>query len=172
MDSVNPFAALVQETSDAQKVEENGKSSVSRVLENIFGFTIIEEHAVKRGLVFLRDLSNVFPDRELDLEMLKHALFERLFLEGSDQIDEVLIYLYDCYCKTEALEESEIREPVKAIIVRDILTSLMQPDLYANQNVIQQFFNLMKTDFCSKMGFLEDLYNLFVSEEGEQIVVL
>lgn len=170
MESQNPFAALLQETSNEKKVEASEKPSFSSVLEEIFGFTVIEEHAVKRGLVFLSDLSDVFPNRELDLEMLKHALFERLFLEGIDQIDEVLIYLYDCYCKTEALAETEMREPVKAIILGDILTSLMQPDLYANQDVTQQFFKLMRTDFGSKLGFLEDLYNSFVRDEGEKFL--
>lgn len=167
MDSENPFAALVEETSTDKQIE---KQPDNNILEDIFGFTINEEHAFQHNLVFLQDIADAFPNRELDLQTLEHALFDRLFLEGKDEV-EVLNYLYECYCKTEVLE-GEMRESVRTIIMRDIVTSLMQPDLYTNQeNINNQFFNLLKTDFCSKLIFLEDLYNFFIKDEGEWIII-
>lgn len=168
MDPGNPFAALVQDLNAEAKTEKSKKPPISSVLEDIFGFTLIEENARKRNLIFLKELAEVFPQRSLDIEILEHALFERLLLDGDEKVEEVLMYLFDCYCKLEAIE-GETLESVKAIIMRDIVTSLKQPDLYTDQNVSQQFFNLANTDFSSKLGFFEDLYTSFVNDEGRTI---
>lgn len=162
MDNQNPFAALLQAAAPdkPEKSEEEPNA-----LEEVFGFTLKERNAKERNLVFLSDLAATFPEHSLDVEVLEHALFERLLLEGEDKVKEVLMYLYDCYCKLGALEE-EIRAAVKALIIRDVVTSLKQPDLYPEQNVNQQFYDLSKSDFGSKENFFEDLYEALENDEG------
>lgn len=165
MDNKNPFAGLVEETNSEKKPQKTEKQLATNVLEDVFGFTLIEENAIQRNLIFLRDLSDVFPKRELDTEILEHALFERLLVDDENRVD-VLVYLFDCYCNSEMLE-GEIHKSVKAIVMRNIVTSLTQPDLYTDQNVNQQFFNLVKMEFCSKPEFFDDLYTAFIDYEGE-----
>lgn len=159
MANENPFAALLQDTAS--------KTKKINLLENVFGFTLLEENATQQGLVYLRDLAEMFPQRQLDIEILKHALFERLLLEDKFKIDEVVVYLYKCYRNIGVLDE-ETRTAVKAIILRNIVTSLKQPDLYPEQNVNQQLFNLMQIDFSSAKPFFEDLYLAFENDEGER----
>lgn len=167
MDTGNPFAALVESDSVVSNTANVGnlkEISTSHILEDVFGFTLIEEDARERGLVFLKDLAEVFTKRQLDTEILEHALFERLLLEGDDKVDEVLIYLFDCYCKLDALGEEG--KSIKPIVMRDIVTSLKQPDLYTTQDINQQFFNLTMSDFSSKLRFFEDLYTALANDEG------
>lgn len=171
MSQDNPFAALLQDVATEKSEEKDEAVSSAIPLEDVFGFTLIEKDAVKRNLVFLSDLAEMFPNRQLDIEILEHALFERLLLENEDQVREVLLYLFDCYSKIEELDE-QTRIPVKAIILRNIVTSLKQPDLYTEQNVNQQLYDLMKTDFCEKKAFLKDLYLAFVDDEGGFVCVV
>lgn len=169
MDNENPFAALLQ--SSAAKPEEEPKTGPpsSDVLEDVFGFTLIEKNAVERHLVFLRDVAEVFPKGQLDVEILEHALFERLLLKDENKVGAVLQYLFDCYGKSEVLDQ-RTRSAVKAIIIRNVVTALQQPDLYAEQNVYQQLFDLLLTDFCEKQQFFEDLYEACVNDEGKLFV--
>lgn len=167
MDNENPFAALLQSTPN--KTEKSKQEAPARnLLEDVFGFTLVEEIAEQNNLVYLRDLAEMFPQRRLDVEILEHALFERLLLEDEFKIEKVLLYLYECYSNIGILDE-ETRTAVKAIILRNIITSLKQPDLYPEQNVNQQLFNLMQTDFSSTKPFFEDLYSAFENDEGEFI---
>lgn len=179
MNDENPFAALLDDT---KPETAKPRASTSAVLEEIFGFTLSQAAAKERGLVFLQELSEVFHEKELTVENLEHALFERLLLsepqifilsEAKEGVveKEVLPFLFSCYCNLRDSEvnelEGETSSAVKSLIMRNVVTAITQRELYSDQDINQQLFDLIKSDYASKVDFLEDLNSAFLSEEND-----
>lgn len=180
-DPTNPFAALIEEESDENKLEQGKEyNSGSNEFENIFGFTLSKTASEKRPLVYLEELATSINTTELNQSTVEHALFERLFLSNpkqlvfckikldSDLFDErVINYLFSCY--SNAVNDSTINEKTKetvtALVMRNVVTALKQPDLFDRQNIFQQFYKILTSNNMLAVGFFEDVCTTFKNDE-------
>ncbi|KAF5280710.1 hypothetical protein FQR65_LT15000 [Abscondita terminalis] len=162
----NPFAGLLQQPTESEPTSET--------LENIFGFTL---NCEKKHLVYLSDLSKSFSTNALSLENVDHALFERILLRNPesyiDKVDndlcetKVIIYLFNCFTKAEEVQDDDLKNNIRNLIMQNVVTSLKQPELHEGQDVYQQFYDVVKNENT----ILHYVYNTFRddSEPGELI---
>lgn len=183
-DPNNPFAALIQDSSEEKKSTKNLVESSQKDVEfeDIFGITLDKNASEKRQLVYLEELAKTFNARELDLSTLEHALFERLFLSNpkefvycntelldSDWLEEkVIVYLFNCYRRANDLvKDQKTRGDVFSLILRNAATALKQPDLYDNQDVFVQLYNILDDNTDISYMFFDDVcHELLNDEEG------
>lgn len=174
----NPFAALIG-SSSSSKNDENG-APISSLIENCFGFTLSRARSSKNGFVYLEEQALTFPDKELDLEILEHALFERLFLQNPQECvlsteknaqgeiyeTRVIQYLFHCYTRTNELKNEELKKVLNSLVMRNVLTSLKQPELYEGQNVFAEFYDVLKSMHVLADKFFSTVYEAFHNDEG------
>lgn len=135
---------------------------INELVENAFKFTL-DKNPRSQSLVYLEDIASGTDKTFIDLELLEHALFERLLLDkpesclvkskNSNGVDvrvtstECMVYLFECYkdlsqyrCKVQAdnKEWLQVVNQMIELVVRNAATALKQPDLYEGQNVHAQ----------------------------------
>lgn len=144
---------------------------INQLIENIFKFTVNKDENYKsdkpQTLVYLEEIAAAAEKPLLDMDLLQHALFERLLLESptsflikrgaAKNIDErvtsveCITYLFECYkdlsqyrnnIASESGEWIDIVDNMTKLVVRNVATALKQPDLYATQNVHEQVSSL------------------------------
>lgn len=187
-DPSNPFAALIQDSSDEKISPKNPVEKPGKEIEfeDVFGFTLDKSASKRRQLVYLEELAKTFNARELDFSTLEHALFERLFLSNpkefvycdtelldSDLLEEkVIVYLFNCYRRTNDLVKGQkTRADVFTLILRNATTALKQPDLYYNQDIIQQLYDILDDNSDISYMFFDDVcHELLKDDEGIEAV--
>lgn len=172
---VNPFAALI----------EGKDAPIFNVFEDIFGFTLDKHN--KQPLMYLEDVSQALGTNLLNSDTLEHALFERLFLPNPRQYllnnhvnirdelveDKVIKYLFYCYCNAVNCTaiDNVCRNLVIALIMRNTVTALKQPDLFDGQDIILQLYTLLKNGDNLPLHFFEDIYKSFCVDNGKHYVI-
>lgn len=137
---------------------------INEFIENVFKFTLNKDTDPKtksQPLIYLEELAVASNSSTIDLELLEHALFERLLLEnplsylinGSKNLDlkitlkECITYLFECFkdvymyrksTKSESEEWIKAVDSIIQLIVRNAATALRQPDLYSSQDIYAQ----------------------------------
>ena len=171
----NPFAALLE----SKVTFEEEVDETCTVLEDIFKFTLDKGRCVSDNLLYLEDAAATFTNRQLDLEVVEHVLFERLLLSQINQenafksTDEhtfesnVVVYLFRCYSKASQNQDADISRAAILLIMRNLLTSFKQPDLYQDQDLVAQFYNIMKSNESNAVDFFKELYQSCLKEEGK-----
>lgn len=179
--TVNPFAALLEsnnspseETSPDQKTPK-----VTTIIEDIFGFTLNKNK--KQKLVYLEDISNTFNNQDLNVDSLEHALFERVLLSNPQDCIEslpntliksdicetkVILYLFTCFKKALEVHEEVLVNNIKDLIMLNVITALKQPELYENQDLIAQLYDISKQLDSSSSLFFEEIYLRVSKDEG------
>lgn len=178
----NPFAALVDEPGPSSST--NPPSAACLFIETIFGFSFDKHRSAQKRYVHLAEQAEVFSGRELDVAVLEHALFERLFLEepraylindvDSDADSEnrfyeskAINYLYNCYYELAGVENG-LKNELVALITRNVVTAMKQPDLHEGQEIFKQFFDVVKDELDGNSGlFFMDVYRKFLEEDDD-----
>ncbi|KAK5639980.1 hypothetical protein RI129_010791 [Pyrocoelia pectoralis] len=157
----NPFAALLQDTNSSTENNTNEEKAITETLEEIFRFTLNKER--RANLVFLEDLSNSFSTCILNVEILEHALFERILLRD-DEATETIVYLFNCFKETSIINDDNLKSKVVELILRNVVTALKQPDLFEGQNLVNQLYNILKTLELPASDFFKKIYKLFCDD--------
>lgn len=184
--SSNPFAALLGSNTPSKNNDIQKQDTDCETIERVFGFTLDKKRSLAKKLVYLEELSSTFAGRNLDLEVLEHALFERLFLTSpkdfvlnfDETVDEdiyeekVMVYLFKCYKKIFEIEKKDkFRENLIDLVMRNGLVSLKQSDLYANQDVYMQFYEILRECSAVSDDFFNSIHKSFIEDEGKYIFI-
>ncbi|KAI4470087.1 ubiquitination factor e4 [Holotrichia oblita] len=167
----NPFAALLEENTTPKKNQEVTK--LCDTIENVFGFTLSKTRSEAKGLLYLEDQASTFPGQDLDLSILEHALFERLFINNVDNLNDfihenrVIRYLFACYSNNLQTRDFNTCKSIKKLIMRNVLTSLKQPDLFSEQDVFAQFYDIIKNAELNSQLFFDDVYKSIAEEDED-----
>nr|CAI5817131.1 unnamed protein product [Callosobruchus analis] len=156
-------------------------NTINDTLEDIFGFTIDPSHGESRGLLYLEEVRNVHDKKELDLNLLQYALFERLFMCNEDIPQKggtedshvwgskVVMYLYTCLknlnqcsVKLKPEEQKEIRDK----IIQNMATPIIQSDLYADQDIAADILQILKDGEPEAAAFFIDACKKVLDEEN------
>lgn len=140
---------------------------INQLIENVFKFTINKDRdptsSDNQVYVYLEEIAATTETRLIDLELLEHALFERLLLDDTTPyllrserhknidiratLNECITYLFECYkdlsqysnnIPNESEEWKNIIIRVMKLIFRNAATALKQPELYAPQDIHAQ----------------------------------
>lgn len=137
---------------------------INQLIENVFKFTLNKnpDSATKvQPLVYLEELAAASDSSCIGVDLLEHALFERLLLDdpsshvvnGNKNLDlrvtlnECITYLFECFkdmimyrngVKGESEEWIRTIDNIIKLIIRNAATALKQPDLYSSQNIHAQ----------------------------------
>nr|XP_022906480.1 ubiquitin conjugation factor E4 A [Onthophagus taurus] len=170
----NPFAALFGENSRSS-TDSTRANVICDTIETVFGFTLNRSRAIERNLLYMSDLSVSFNTEVITLEILEHALFERLLIDDFEQYlignekdkyeTKVFIYLFRCYNNNLDVKDSSVQEVIKMLILRNVLTSLKQPELYHVQNVFAQLYDIMRNAEPNSEVFFQDVYQAALKDE-------
>lgn len=166
----NPFAALLGENS--LTYDKKQPNQLCSTIETVFGFTLNKARSNQKNLLYLEDQANTFPGQDLDLVILEHALFERLFITNSESLNdfkyenEIIKYLFACYNNNFQTSDMHVSKCIKKLIMRNVLTSLKQPDLFSEQDVFAQFYDIIKNAEINSELFFDDVYESAFEEEG------
>lgn len=136
---------------------------INELVEDAFKFTL-NKNPRSQSLVYLEDIASGTEKPLIDLELLEHALFERLLLDKPEScivksrnpsngvdvrvtLTECMVYLFECYkdlCQYRSKQQTDDKEWLQVVdqmiklVVRNAATALKQPDLYEGQNVHAQ----------------------------------
>ncbi|CAH1989596.1 unnamed protein product [Acanthoscelides obtectus] len=161
-------------------INTKNNNSINGILEDIFGFTIDPSHGDSKGLLYLEEVRNVHDKKELDLDLLQYALFERLFMCNEEITQKggvedshvwgskVIEYLYtslknlDRYsAKLKPEEQKTIRDK----IIQNVATPIMQSDIYAGQDIAADILKILKDGEPEAAGFFIDACKKVLEEE-------
>lgn len=169
----NPFASLFN-----QPKNDKG-TSLSDILEEIFGFTINPEN-VSKGRLYLDEVNKVHEKTGLDISLLHYALFERLFMcndnselrqnHSNDHSHEtkVIKYLYVSFNKLKNLEDKLRVEDFTAIeneIIQNVATAF-QPDIYSGQNIADDIMQMLIENEANVILFFNKAATKLLHEEN------
>lgn len=182
----NPFAALLTTDNRQEDDREELELRTGAIIENCFGFTLDKTKCVNGALVYLEEQSNAFPNQRIDLNILEHALFERLFLQNLESTtnkhkennygDEyyetrVITYLFSCYTRTIEVGDVDLKKRLNELIMRNVLTALKQPELYDSQELYVQFYDVLKTAHQHVVEFFNEVYQAFANDDGNDYCI-
>lgn len=172
---------------------------INSLIENVFKFTINKNRnnatSDKQTLVYLDEVAATTEKPVIDLEVLEHALFERLLLEDPTphllkserdrQVDiratlnECITYLFECFkdlsqysrnIQNEPEEWKNIINHVMRLIIRNAATALKQPELYSSQDIHAQFIGVFSSNNISHgeelIKFFKDIAEEMKDEEA------
>ncbi|RZC37889.1 ubiquitin conjugation factor E4 A [Asbolus verrucosus] len=175
MSDFNPFAALIEDNEDTNKNKTvlNVKS-INCILEEIFGFTLDIKTSEKQQLLFLEEVSKTFSRKDLDLQILQHALFDRLFMCNEENLiikdakktfrnahsyeTKVIIYLYNCYRNVNDDDNlvTEDKAKVKSLIIQNAVTAFIQSEIYEGQQLEEQLIEILRDGLLYYDSFFKD----------------
>lgn len=165
----NPFAALLGEKASENRSES---TELCETIENVFGFTLNKARSEVKKLLYLEDQAASFPGQDLDLSILEHALFERLLIPVPNNSssykfeNRTIKYLFACYNNNIQIKGNSACATIKLLIMRNVLTSLKQPDLFSDQDVFAQFYDIMKNAEVNSELFFDDIYKSTLEDGG------
>ncbi|XP_044734743.1 ubiquitin conjugation factor E4 A [Chrysoperla carnea] len=139
------------------------KLKINEIVEVVFGFTLDKnaDCSIKKQLIYLEELANNVKSQDwIDLEILDQCLFERLMLDDLDGCvlpsntkpnnrhvfqKEVIIYLFDCLLILKKYERlyKDIVDVISQLIFRNVITAIKQPDVFVNQDIMEQFMQII-----------------------------
>ncbi|XP_060534633.1 ubiquitin conjugation factor E4 A [Cylas formicarius] len=195
MSGANPFAALFQRTSEDNSVEdksnETGEPPLNDILEDIFSFTLNPNHSEARELFYLEDVSQAQDSKELNVELLNHALFDRLFMCQKDNINIIqhvrkgfrnghateyrpVYYLYKAYIKLHDNNylKSEYKLDVKDKIIQNVAITIIQPEIYSDQDIDAQMLEILKKGGPHYDTFFVEAARRIIDEENSDDIIL
>lgn len=177
MSASNPFASLFNEAI------KDPKTSLSELLEEIFGFTIDPDH-VSKDKLYLEEVRKVHDKAVLDMSLMHYALFERLFMCNDQSIlqksnsnshsyeNKVINYLFLCFKKLKDLENQMKLEDANEIeneIVQNVATAF-QPDIYSGQNIPDQIVELLLENESHSVPFFnEAIRRVLLEDNGSRL---
>lgn len=163
-DSENPFAALLQGSTEA-----NGVSK--QLIESILLFTLSKDVDTNRNKTILCLADVVVADNSsedtLCIDLLAHALFERLMLDDTakyllpaEQVNQrqqeqalesrAMIYLHGAFARWEqmqrtcSMQDKKHGNQIIDLILNNASTCMRQPDLFASQSFSGQWLELFE----------------------------
>lgn len=148
---------------NCQSIESNSLDfRINKLVEDAFKFTL-NQNPQSQSLVYLEDIACGAEKTLIDLELLEHALFERLLLDNPEScvvksrnptqgVDDrvtltaCMVYLFECFkdlCQYRSKQQTDIEwlqvvDQMIKLVVRNAATALKQPDLYTGQDVHAQ----------------------------------
>uniref|UniRef100_A0A182Y3P4 Ubiquitin conjugation factor E4 A n=1 Tax=Anopheles stephensi TaxID=30069 RepID=A0A182Y3P4_ANOST len=182
------------ETMDATHKPNPLEQKTNAHIEKVFLITLNKNPQKNKQLVYVEDVAQGVESGLLDLDVLEQALFERLMLfnpseylipnnittADTPQIAEtkVILYLYGCFERNEKPVEPtdsvalDNQRKMKALILRNVCTSLKQPELYEGQNLSNQVLDIFKQsdtdDYTVAARFISETVNeIFADSETE-----
>lgn len=195
----NQYHCISTSQKKEEKVESSKKLTkderINNLVEMIFGITA-DKNSDKQ-LIYLNELPvNDKTPNLVSASVLEQALFERLLLENpieslinrtndENVVDrhvvqtEVVSYLFEAYKKVNNFidlnENSDIKEELsrmKNLIIRNVSTSLLQPQLYENQDLASQlleiFYDVENSVNNNLPSFLDGIVTEMSKEESYQ----
>ncbi|EEZ99810.1 Ubiquitin conjugation factor E4 A-like Protein [Tribolium castaneum] len=187
MSDFNPFAALIEESTDKSNDSTNTKQghvkNISSILEEIFAFTLDPKVSEKKHFLLLEEVANTFSRNDLDLLILQHALFDRLFMCNEENLfiktakqnfrnthsfeSNVLTYLCNCFrnLSDDMNLESGEKAKVKSLIIQNAVTALIQSEIYEGQKLEQQLIDILKDNTDNGILFFKDVCKGVLDEE-------
>lgn len=185
MSSFNPFAALIEEKSEQPKPNPTPiKKNISFLLEEIFGFTLDKSRSEKNQLLHLEEVANTFNRTDLDVEILEHALFDRLFMCNEEDItiknakrtfhnkhaceSKVVTYLFNCYTNINEINglSEEERRKVKVLVIQNAVTAYIQSEIYHGQKLHAQLVDILKEALPYYDNFFKDICKGILEEDN------
>ncbi|XP_030751488.1 ubiquitin conjugation factor E4 A isoform X2 [Sitophilus oryzae] len=189
MSGANPFAALFHTAS--QDHLEPPEPSLNDQLEEIFSFTLNERATLTKEILFLEDVFKDLDTTVLDMDNLDQALFERLFMCQKDNLTiiqqrrlsfrnphaieiEPIKYLYKAYVKVHENQflKAEDRLEVRDKIIQNVATSIIQPDIYVDQDMEQQMIDVLKEGGAHYDTFFVEAARRTLDEENNDDIIL
>lgn len=187
MSEPNPFAALLGLSTDDNKnnksetgapvpeVKRNDGNELELVLEQIFGFTLCEKHSKSRELLLLEDIQKSMSTNSLNLDILSHALFDRVFMcNGENEAlqrckknnwssshateDRPIVYLANAFNimleNANKLEEVA-RNNVRDLILQNVSTIMIQPEIFETRSVHKEMLEVLMENPALEEFFIE-----------------
>lgn len=184
----NPFSGLFVKQQDQvtksnkQQPINNLDKKINILIEKIFLFTVNKNISdTSKQLIYMEDAA-ADGNELITLELLEQILFERLLMQSpkdfvipNDRVEEqteivceknVITYLYRAFvtCQLSRNQQDtvilEACDRIKALIMRNVTTSMKQPELYEGQSLPNQWLEILKdsdsdlSDYCKE--FLSD----------------
>ena len=147
----NPFLALFGpsgsvETPTTLKPEPQ-HSDFTNTIEDIFRFTLRSESSLKDGkLFYLSDLADALhPQSWFDQPTFEQALFDYCMLLEDNSVHS---YLFQCYerSKKDIFKTTDNIKIISQAIFRNFQLSLLQSELFPQQDVHEQFLSLLSEE--------------------------
>lgn len=191
MSSANPFAALFHSQSQDGYDSEPPEPSLNDQLEEIFSFTLNEKATLTKEILFLEDVYKDLETKVLNMDNIDQALFERLFMCQQDNLTIIqnrrlgfrnqhaieiqpIQYLYKAYIKLHANQflKAEYRLSLKDKVIQNVATSILQPDIYEDQDLEQQMMDLLKEGGAHYDTFFVEAARRTLDEENNDDIIL
>ncbi|XP_055389776.1 ubiquitin conjugation factor E4 A [Condylostylus longicornis] len=163
------------------------EKKINNLIESIFLFTLDKNSANdSKQLIFMEEVGEQTGSNMLNIDILEQALFERLLLQApadylipNDKIlddtanvteTKVIHYLYRSYLMCYQYngldaELSKVCQEIKSLILRNVSTSMKQPDLYEGQSLSSQWLELLKDPFDPNYNIIAS----FLSETTKEM---
>ncbi|KAF7283738.1 hypothetical protein GWI33_022990 [Rhynchophorus ferrugineus] len=189
MSGANPFAALFYSAS--QDHLEPPEPSLNDQLEEIFSFTLNEKATLTKEILFLDEVYKDLNTTVLDMENIDQALFDRLFMCQKDNLTIIqhrrlsfrnphaieiqpIRYLYKAYVKVHENQflKAENRLEIRDKIIQNVATSIIQPDIYVDQDMEQQMIDLLKEGGAHYDTFFVEAARRTLDEENYDDIIL
>jgi ubiquitin conjugation factor E4 A len=185
MSDFNPFAALVEDNTIHSK-----RKDIDSILQDIFAFTLDFNISEKKQVLYLEEVAKTFNRNDLDVSILQHALFDRLFMCNEENLtikntkqrfrnthaseEKVIIYLCNCYrnLNDENNLEADEKLKIKSLIIQNAVTALLQSEIYEGQQLENQLIDVLKDNIGSSNSFFKDICKGVLDEDdgGEAIL--
>lgn len=178
MSDFNPFAALVEDNTIHSK-----RKDIDSILQDIFAFTLDFNISEKKQVLYLEEVAKTFNRNDLDVSILQHALFDRLFMCNEENLtikntkqrfrnthaseEKVIIYLCNCYrnLNDENNLEADEKLKIKSLIIQNAVTALLQSEIYEGQQLENQLIDVLKDNIGSSNSFFKDICKGVLDED-------
>lgn len=163
---------------------------ITTMVEDVFAITLNPEKFVDCEqkpdyiqMIYLEELAeSLKPQKHIDIETLEQALFERLMLTNITEFvlpksskppyidyvvqNKAIFYLNTAYERLKKYNASKdkfvinIVENMKSLILRNVCTAMEQPDIFQDQVIWQQWFDILKDNLDNSgsiPGFVLDV---------------
>lgn len=195
MSAPNPFAALLGTSSDESENNQNKtepselpaaeptKNQLENTLEQIFGFTLCEKHSSTKELLLLEDIQKSMSADSLNLDILSHALFDRVFMcngenetleryksknwtNGHATEDKPIVYLAESYNLMQEggkLDENS-KSSVAGLILQNVATIMIQPEIFETRSVHREMLDVLMENSNLEGFFIKSCQRVLIEE--------
>ena len=125
-------------------------NEMNSIIENIFLITL-NPNCTNNEMVYMAESSD--NNQLWTVELLELNLFERLMTMSEDSTNpdnKIIAYLYLCFLRNEDQKRAargiwvDTCDKLQILILRNLSTTLKQPDLFPGQNLSDQFLDIFK----------------------------
>lgn len=180
---------------------ESDNIRITTMVEDVFAITLDAEKFADNSqkpeyiqMVYLEELAeSLKPQKYIDIETLEQALFERLMLENITSFvlpksckppyidfvvqNKVILYLSSAYTRLKKYYSSKdkfvinIVANMKALIVRNACTAMEQPDIFQEQVIWEQFFEIFKEIVDNSENISEFILDIMgtLNKQGKEL---